>query len=519
MAKCWSPNCPAKGAEIDSAYCPHCSAPQRFGKYVVRRMLGSGAFGEVYLVSDSSLFDKEFALKLLKAEWTSDWAKRFEEEAKILASLTHDNVIRIHEFSKEPPFLVADYMPGGSLADLLTRTPKLDRQLFFDVFTATAKALSYVHTKIVHRDLKPENVLMDEASRPHLADFGIARIIEIDKKNKTRIGTPAYMAPEVILGKPYDHRCDIYSFGVMAYRALTGILPYDGDSAHELFQKVIIGDARSPAEIDPQIPKPLSDAVMRMLANEPGYRYQSAGSVLDELLLLGAPHGSVTEIDAFQDMLFSIYGPINHERGLGNILSQIFIHIASLLKIAGQGGQPGIATSATAEVFGWLMAFTSLHKRDASEVILGKYAGNCPKCTRTPCACTDETRKKEVLWRKPSDGKRLRLIADFQQMFGQVYPDNVKMGLPAICDRMIMELAELVEVENKHPDDADRDAHLLSELADCYAWTFAAANMLHMDVTQALNARYPGKCRRCGEKKCKCRPKSGVFTHKYVGLM
>ncbi len=176
--------------------------------------------------------DRRVALKLL-APHADD--ARFEREARAVASLSHPNITQLYDYGEadDRPFMVLEYLPGGTLADRLRPGTPLGDDETYRVATELAAGLAHAHARgVVHRDLKPSNVLFDEEGRAKLADFGIASTAAGEgtiTDPGTVLGTAAYISPEQAAGAPASPASDVYSFGVMLYRMLTGRLPFESD--------------------------------------------------------------------------------------------------------------------------------------------------------------------------------------------------------------------------------------------------------------------------------------------------
>jgi len=263
------------------------SAGQTFGAYRIVEPLGRGGMASVYKAYEAAL-DRYVALKVLPGEFLHDetFAERFKREAKVVARLEHPNIIPIHAFGIEGgiPWMAMRLISGGALSGLLPRG-RLPPERIITILRGVADALDYAHGKgVVHRDVKPQNILLDEAERVYLADFGIAKMVEGSgalTQTGMITGTPQYMAPEQATGQPVDQRVDIYALGVVAYEMLTGRVPFAADTPVAVLMKHVT----EPMPIPPPsaVPEPLVRALLKSLAKKPDERWPSAGAFVSAL--------------------------------------------------------------------------------------------------------------------------------------------------------------------------------------------------------------------------------------------
>jgi hypothetical protein len=253
-----------------------------FGPYRVVAPLGRGGMAAVYRAHDPAL-DRDVALKVLPAEFLHDpaFAARFKQEAQVAARLEHPHIVPVHAFGIESgrPWMAMRLLAGGSLAERVRRGPLTPRDAAA-VLRGVANALDYAHAHgIVHRDVKPANVLLDEAGRPYLADFGIARMLEgspVVTATGLIQGSPTYMAPEQAMGAKVDRLADVYALGVMAFECLTGRAPYTGPTPVAILMKHVQEPVPQPAPAE--LAPALAAVVRRCLAKSPAERWPSAGA-------------------------------------------------------------------------------------------------------------------------------------------------------------------------------------------------------------------------------------------------
>jgi hypothetical protein len=264
--------------------------------------LGGGGMGEVYLAEQVSL-GRKVALKVLRREVGQQpgMSERFRREARLLSSVEHPAVVRVIDFgqSEEGTCLVMELAEGETLLQALEAGP-MDPERGRRVLVQLAEGLAAIHEKgIIHRDLKPENVVLTPGPRgeqARLLDFGIARLVEPDPDSRglsqvgVVLGTPEYLSPEQAMGQPLDGRSDVYSLGVLAYRMLTGQLPFQGPNARDFLLQHVSAAPRPLLQLAPQVASQpeLSAVVMRALAKDPKARPQSAQELVHALEPSGA---------------------------------------------------------------------------------------------------------------------------------------------------------------------------------------------------------------------------------------
>jgi serine/threonine-protein kinase len=256
---------------------------ESFGKYRILDVLGSGGFGTVYLAEDS-MIQKRVAVKV-PHEQTRELEKLLAE-ARLLARLDHPNIVRVYtaDIVNETFFIVMEYVEGETLMERLKNGKKLPVEDAIDLLIPISEAAEYAHRKnILHRDIRPSNILVETASGvPKVADFGTSRLLDAASFAKTRIGSPPYMPPEQFDGRA-TYASDVYALGVMAYRIMSGKLPFFSGEMREL-ERMIKREAPVPLQLQERsVPKRVSDAVMRAMEKDVKHRTPSAAALLADL--------------------------------------------------------------------------------------------------------------------------------------------------------------------------------------------------------------------------------------------
>jgi serine/threonine-protein kinase len=256
-------------------------------RYRLERKIGSGGMADVWLAEDTEL-DRNVAIKILHDRFAQDseFVQRFQREAQAAAGLQHPNVVGIFDRGafNGTYFIAMEFVDGPSLKDLVRGGMGTKDAINFT--RQILNAARFAHRKgIIHRDLKPQNVLIDDEGRARVADFGIARGGENSDITATGsvMGTAQYLSPEQAQGKPTTPRSDIYSIGVILYEALTGQVPFEGDSAVSVALKQVSEAPRRPSAINPNVPPALDAVVMRALAKDPDARFKDADAFLRAL--------------------------------------------------------------------------------------------------------------------------------------------------------------------------------------------------------------------------------------------
>jgi len=274
---------------------------QAVGKYQILSNLGSGGFGTVFLARDVWI-DKKVAIKVPHRQ-SGDFDDLLQEP-RLLAALSHTNVVGIVTAERVDGvfFIVMDYIKGESLEAVLDREKSLDLPTALNYIVQILKGVEHAHqTQILHRDLRPANVLVSEAGVVKVADFGTSRFLEKSHAT-TVIGSPPYMAPEQFQGRAVL-ASDIYSVGVIFYQMLTGTLPYFSPNPAQIERMVALGRCTPPKLRNTQIPREISDIIMKAIASEVSERYQRASELLEDLATAADIDHKATELDDIRKRL------------------------------------------------------------------------------------------------------------------------------------------------------------------------------------------------------------------------
>jgi len=275
-------------------------------RYVVRRSLGKGAFGIVYLAEDNKI-GRLVAIKQLFKSYVKDSEihKRFMQEARIGAQLDHPNIINVFglEENNRSACIIMEYLGGGSLEAYMEKNHKIDQVMALHIFRGIMLGLNAAHkVKAIHRDIKPPNIIFDHLGEPKISDFGIAYLpvdaggtpeINFEKPLHSIAGTPRYMSPEQISGASIDCRTDIYSAGAVLYEMLTGekVFQFYKQMEFSDISKVILyHKPKKPSDI----PEQISNMLMKLLKKNPDDRYQTAEEVILEIDNISSTHKEKT---------------------------------------------------------------------------------------------------------------------------------------------------------------------------------------------------------------------------------
>ncbi|MBI2392446.1 MAG: serine/threonine protein kinase [Deltaproteobacteria bacterium] len=314
---------------------------QRFGHYRVTNVLGTGFTTAVYRCESEGI-GRPVVVKALRSTTgrESVFFRRFEREARLLASLRHPNVIELFDYDagvagERPPFMVLEHVEGATLREILDRTPRLEPEEAAAIALEIARGLAHAHARgVVHRDVKPANVLVGRsavAAGPRdsapatdpivvkVLDFGVAQHDggDVDGEAGEAIGTPAYMSPEQLLGETIDARSDQFALGIVLYQMLAGARPFDGDDGRPAIQRIRRDPPRPLERSGVTVPRALERVVVRLLAKRPSDRFERTEEVIAELAAFLEPRvESIADLSALHRRVLARAGVLDERRGL-----------------------------------------------------------------------------------------------------------------------------------------------------------------------------------------------------------
>ena len=284
---------------------------RRFGRYEVVAELGRGAMGVVYKARDPHI-DRFVAVKTVsmlgqEPEEEQEFRLRFSNEAQAAGRLHHSGIVSVFDVGEDPenhdPYIVLEFVSGETLNRVLSREKKLSPTTALQLAIEIADALDYAHVQgVVHRDIKPANILVTQEGHAKIADFGIAKLNLAHFTLPGRVlGTPAYMAPEQLGGEAADGRSDLFSLGVILYVMVTGLSPFQGNSATTVCFKVANREPMTPSALDMSLPPEIDAIISKAMAKDPDQRYQRGSEFADDLrqlLQLYKPGSTTSSLQA-----------------------------------------------------------------------------------------------------------------------------------------------------------------------------------------------------------------------------
>ncbi|MFO8055865.1 MAG: serine/threonine-protein kinase [bacterium] len=267
----------------------------QFGRYEVIGEIGRGSMGVVYKARDPAIgrlvavksIPETFGLEEGKRE---EFIKRLRQEAMTAGRLQHPNVVIIYDVgeTEQGPFIAMEYLDGVSLRDVVTAGKKISMGQLVEIISQVAEGLDYAHQKaIIHRDVKPANIMIVADNRVKIMDLGIARfpMSELTKEGKL-VGSPSYMSPEQLSGKPIDGRSDLFSLAVCIYQLMSFKKPFPGESVNEICYKIVHEDYVPICDNVNDLPPEFEDFMMIALSKNPDERFQSGAEMVEALSII-----------------------------------------------------------------------------------------------------------------------------------------------------------------------------------------------------------------------------------------
>ncbi|MEL6760095.1 MAG: serine/threonine-protein kinase [Myxococcota bacterium] len=316
------------------------SDPERIDRYEVRGILGHGAMGHVYLAWDPKLH-REVALKVVAKNLTRDakGRQRFHREARAIAALKHPNIVEIYDYSGEDSsdlYLVMEKLDGDDLFNIMNDKGMAPEAAAAAVGHELCLALSVAHESgIIHRDIKPENVFMNAAGRVILTDFGVVKAIRegsaVDgwSAETDVIGTPGFMAPELMMNRALGPRTDIFALGALLYNITTADMPFAGESPVEIFRNVVAFRMNDPRGFNPTLSEEFVEVLSGCLQAKPKKRFRSAEQVRERLKAVLELNGVSDLRDDLRDYMRdpAQYSTMAKQRAVGYLVDKLKVSL------------------------------------------------------------------------------------------------------------------------------------------------------------------------------------------------
>ena len=284
------------------------TTPQTLGKYDILKTLGRGGMGTVYLGYDRKLH-RHVAIKTILREelggddMPSEYAQRFELEAKAIAKLNHPNIVSVYDSGEEgdTAYIVMEFIEGNDLKYYFDNQVSFNLSESLRLIVDLLEALAHAHDKGVwHRDIKPANVMIDTTGQLKLTDFGVSRIADTSERSRTgtMVGTLHYMSPEQVQNVGVSHRSDLFAAAVILYQFLTRSRPFTG-SEYEISRKIVNEDPIPPSQLNPALPPQIDAVLAKAMAKQPDRRYANAREFIAALRsAVGEKQEPLLDVDA-----------------------------------------------------------------------------------------------------------------------------------------------------------------------------------------------------------------------------
>jgi serine/threonine-protein kinase len=309
-------------------------------RYTLIEEVGQGGMAVVYRAQDETL-KREVAIKILHQHLAGEPESkaRLEREAQAVAKLRHENILEIFDYSglgSQSSYIVTEFIDGQTLKQYLNGRPLGFSEVAALICVEVCHALAHAHSLgVIHRDVKPENVMIRKDGLIKLMDFGIAQVLDFQRMTVTGqlLGSPAYMAPEIIEGKQLDFRTDVFSVGIMLYLLATGELPFSGRNPHEVLRRIAEGKFPDPRTVGRGVDQVLARIITRALAHRPDDRYPDVSPICDDLIAYLTEAG-LTDVRAELRAYFA--APAAYEQALPKRLAAALTESARTQLAAGR---------------------------------------------------------------------------------------------------------------------------------------------------------------------------------------
>ncbi|AST92100.1 MULTISPECIES: Stk1 family PASTA domain-containing Ser/Thr kinase [Sutcliffiella] len=266
------------------------------GRYKIEQVIGGGGMANVYLAHDMIL-NRDVAVKVLRLDYANDndFIRRFRREAQSATSLDHPNIVSIYDIGEENDiyYIVMEYVKGQTLKQYIQQNAPVAFNKVVEIMDQLTSAIAHAHDNgIIHRDIKPQNILIDTEGNIKVTDFGIAMALSSTTITQTNslLGSVHYLSPEQARGGIATKKSDVYAIGIVMFEMLTGSLPFSGESAVSIALKHLQSDTPSPKRWNPTIPQSLENIVLKSMAKDPLYRYESVDEMNDDISTALEPH-------------------------------------------------------------------------------------------------------------------------------------------------------------------------------------------------------------------------------------
>jgi serine/threonine-protein kinase len=483
---------PDIGATLESSQSASTNTTDFGPRYEVQSLLGSGGMGKVYKARDKEL-DRTVAIKVLRPDLMTDpmALQRFKHELLLASSISHPNILRIHDLGEYNglKFISMAYVEGGDLTQVMRKEGRLPLPRVLNLMHQLTAALAAAHgVNVVHRDLKPQNILLGANDHVYVTDFGIAKTLESERTSVTRtgavLGTPLYMSPEQVEGKPVDHRSDLYTFGLILYELLTGVLPFTGDTTFQLMYQRVHTVPKRPELVIPDLPPYLSRICLKCLEKEPAKRYQNAAEILADLDHKHAPTqtrtlqitlpvvskklsyisasalvillAGVLAISAVRDILFR-HKPSGPSSGIPSLSQGKFVAVLPM-RVVGDQSLNYVADGLTEELSAKLFQLRDMHTTSAAEVQKARPSNSLNEIARQLGV------NLVVSGTIQGSGDRLRIIASLDDVSGghRVWTQEfsgVQGDLLTLEDQIYAQLVEALALRPSNEEMARAASH------------------------------------------------------------